>query len=196
MNSNDDVGGERRRREQVADLQAALDQARREARTDALTGIPNTRAYVEDLHSLDEEARSTDQPYAVIFFDVDNFHSLNRARSDVDGDHTLRVVATILSEQCRAGDMLYRKGGEEFVTLLPGTTLAEAMQIADRIRRSIEGAGIPHGGGQQNVTISAGVTVFDHERHPTADDVVAEASTLMAEAKTNGRNRVVGPSSD
>jgi diguanylate cyclase (GGDEF)-like protein len=190
------VTGERRRRKQIAALEAALDQARREARTDAMTGVPNIRAYLEELHLLDQEARTTGQPYAVIFFDVDNFHSLNRARGDANGDQTLRVVATVLCEHCRATDMLFRKGGEEFVALLPGTTMAEAVEIAERIRRSIQSAGIPHGGGQNTVTISAGVTVLDRQRHPTADDVVAEASTLMAEAKNKGRNRVVGPCSD
>lgn len=188
--SGDDEDWERRRKEEVGTLRADLDRATREARTDALTGIPNTRAYHEQLSALDEKARAAGRRYAVVFFDADDFHGLNRARGDAAGDDALRSIAELLSTSCRAGDLVFRKGGEEFVTFLPDTRLVEAVEVAERARLAIERAGIAHGGDRSVVTVSAGVAILDPSVHPTYTDVIADAAQAMKLAKDSGRNCV------
>jgi diguanylate cyclase (GGDEF)-like protein/PAS domain S-box-containing protein len=191
--SGEDADWERRRKDVVEWMQSEVDEARHEARTDALTGLPNTRSYQEVLDDLDEVARETERPYGVVFVDVDLFHELNRVRGDVQGDETLRQVAAVLAANCRDDDLLFRKGGEEFVVLMPSATVESALGVGERLRVAVEAAQIPHGGGQPTVTISAGVAVLDVHRHPTATSVIDEADGAMAAAKAAGRNRVCRP---
>ncbi len=185
----------RRRKEehvQLERLRARVRTLELESRTDALTGIPNARGYLEELEALDAETRRSGRPLGVIFFDLDDFHALNRARTDVAGDATLREVASILAAGCRRRDRVYRKGGEEFVVLLPDTDLEAAVGAAERLRAAVEAAGIPHGAapGRPVVTITGGVAVLDPARPVTRSDVIADASAAMSRAKIAGKNRV------
>jgi diguanylate cyclase (GGDEF)-like protein/PAS domain S-box-containing protein len=191
--SGEDADWERRRKDAVEWMRSEVEQAQREARTDALTGLPNRRHFEEVLEELDEMARETRRSYGVVFVDVDHFHALNRARSDVEGDDTLRQVAAVLGADCRADDFLFRKGGEEFVVLITEATVEHAFAVGERLRFAVETAQIPHGGGQLTVTISGGVAVLDVRRHPTATAVIDQASRAMATAKSAGRNRVCRP---
>jgi diguanylate cyclase (GGDEF)-like protein len=108
-------------------------------------------------------------------------------------DQVLCHVASILRLSLLSDATIARIGGDEFAVVLPATTLSKAMDLAQRIRRSVQTAQMPRGRNRDILTISAGVAVFDPERHSTADDVFTEAYGLMEEAKANGRNRVVGP---
>jgi diguanylate cyclase (GGDEF)-like protein len=186
-------GRERRSKDVVEWMRSEVEWARQEARTDALTGLRNTRRYQELLDNLDRVARETPRPYGVVFVDIDRFHELNRARSDVEGDDTLRRVAAVLAANCRDDDLLFRKGGDEFVVLIPEATIDHAFAVGERLRFAVEAAQIVHGGGQPTVTVSGGVAVLDVDRHLTATAVIDEASRAMALAKEAGRNRVCLP---
>jgi diguanylate cyclase (GGDEF)-like protein len=191
--SGDDADWERRRKDAMVWMRSVVEEAVLEARTDALTGLGNVRRLWEVLDDLDERARDTGRPYGVVFVDIDRFHKLNRARSDIEGDATLRQVADVLVANCRDDDLLFRKGGEEFVVLIPDATIEDAFAVGERLRVAVEAAQIPHGGGQPTVMISGGVAVLDVHRHPTAMAVIDEASRAMAVAKLAGRNRVCRP---
>jgi two-component system cell cycle response regulator len=187
--SGDDADWERRRKDSMKWMRDVVEEARHEARTDALTGLGNFRRLQEVLDDLDERARDTGRSYGVVFCDIDRFHHLNRARTDRAGDDTLREVADLLTANRRGDDLSFRKGGDEFVVLIPEATLEHAFAVGERLRFAVEAAQIPHNGGQPTVTISAGVAVLDVHRHPTAIAVVEEASEAMKLAKAAGRNR-------
>ncbi len=124
---------------------------------------------------------------------LDRFKDINDRFGMPTGDQVLCHVGTILRLTLPNDATIARVGGDEFAVVLPATTPRDAMEIAEGIRRSIQTARMPQGERQDIVTISAGVAVFDPQRHSTAHDVITEAFGLMAEAKANGRNRVVGP---
>jgi diguanylate cyclase (GGDEF)-like protein len=188
--SGEDEDWERQRKDAVEWMRNEVEEAREEARTDALTGLLNARRFWEVLDDLDELARSTGRMYGVVFVDVDHFHKLNRARGDSAGDDTLRRVADVLVANRRGDDLLFRKGGDEFVVLVPEATIEHAFAVGERLWSAVEAAQISHGGGQPIVTISGGVAVLDVRRHPTGAAVMDEASKAMGEAKEAGRNRV------
>jgi diguanylate cyclase (GGDEF)-like protein/PAS domain S-box-containing protein len=191
--SGRDDDWERRRKDAVEWMRDVVKEARQEARTDGLTGLPNTRRFHEVRDDLDAVARETGRRYGVVFVDIDRFHDLNRARGDSAGDDTLRRVADVLLANRRGDDLLFRKGGDEFVVLLPEATVEDAFAVGERLRLAVEAAQIVHGGGQPTVTISGGVAVLDVHRHPTATAVIDEADGAMAAAKAAGRNRVCRP---
>jgi diguanylate cyclase (GGDEF)-like protein len=191
--SDEDADSERRHKDAVDWMRNVVKEARQEARTDGLTGLHNVRRLWEVLDDLDEGARETGGSYGVVFIDIDRFHDLNRARGDSGGDDTLRRVADVLLANRRGDDLLFRKGGDEFIVLIPEATIEHAFAVGERLRFAVEAAQIVHGGGQPTVTISAGVAVLEVRRHPTATAVIDEADGAMALAKLAGRNRVCRP---
>jgi diguanylate cyclase (GGDEF)-like protein len=163
----------------------------REARTDPLTGLPNRRRLDEDLLALqaDDVTARPGARYAVVFADIDRFGAYNKAHGDDGGDLALRRVAAALAGACRTGDVAYRKGGEEFVVLLPGTDLPAATTAADRLRAAVADLGLPHGGNPDapQLTVSIGVAGSDLG---TSQEVLAAAGRAMLRAKAAGRNQV------
>jgi diguanylate cyclase (GGDEF)-like protein len=173
-------------------LQSDAESARSQARTDPLTGLPNTLRYQEDLTQLQARARRTGAPIAVLFIDLDEFGLVNKAFGQSRGDHTLVAVATLLESACRGGDVVYRVGGEEFVALLPDCDLPGACAAAERVRATVEAARIPHGArdGLAVVTLSIGAAAG---QGPAVDlaGVARTANRQMRMAKAGGRNCVL-----
>jgi diguanylate cyclase (GGDEF)-like protein len=114
------------------------------ARTDALTGLPNRLALNEESQRLAATARRSGRTYSALFVDIDHFSQYNKFYGDAAGDKTLIEVGRVMQAQCRAEDAVYRKGGEEFVVLLPDTELDQGVVIAERLRAAIFERGIPY----------------------------------------------------
>jgi diguanylate cyclase (GGDEF)-like protein len=163
-----------------------------DSRSDALTGLGNRRRQDEDLQLSADRAARYGGSFGVALFDVDRFKLFNDSAGHQAGDQVLRAVADALMAQCRAGDTLYRYGGEELLALLPAQEPDGAAAAAERMRAAVEALAIAHPGLEEGatVTVSAGVAVFD----PPADDGVARllerADAALYEAKQAGRNRV------
>jgi diguanylate cyclase (GGDEF)-like protein len=160
--------------------------------TDELTGIPNLRRYRERLAGLDAAARARGEPYSLAFCDIDSFGRYNKALGQAKGDQTLQSIAATILARMRAGDEVYRRGGEELVVLLPGTDLGTAASVAERIRRAVEDLGIRRGPapGAGIVTVSIGVASFDPMAPVDPGGVEAAADRAMVAAKHDGKNRV------
>lgn len=155
------------------------------ASRDALTGLYNRLAGARMLESLVAETQAAGQAFSVILADLDHFKHINDSRGHQAGDDALVTVGAILQAGIRGGDLAIRWGGEEFLVLAPGCGIAQAMELAERLRAGVARAEIPASG---PVTVSLGVAQL------AAGEAVAEllqrADEAMYRAKSGGRNRV------
>ncbi|MFK7928596.1 MAG: diguanylate cyclase [Myxococcota bacterium] len=163
-----------------------------EGRRDALTGIPNRLSLRDDIEQAQARAERGDAPYCVALFDIDNFKLYNDNLGHVAGDDALRAVAECLAAQCRAGDKVYRYGGEEFCALFHDQGLQGASIAAERMRAAVVALNIEHPANSAGpcVTVSAGVA-----RHPATESIDIEqvlqrADEALYESKAQGRDRV------
>lgn len=164
-----------------------------EARSDALTGLPNRRQFEEFLQKEIERTARYNHPIALLFIDIDDFKSLNDRYGHLEGDSVLKQLAEILRQNVRRSDMMARWGGEEFIAALVETDGAGAQKVAERIRRSIENARIHLDNGVMslNLTASVGVAVCESPgKLITVNTLIRKADQAMYEAKHLGKNRV------
>ena len=113
------------------------DQAVREGREDALTGLLNRRAFEEHVRMLKKEQLNHQQPYSLILFDVDMLKTINDRYGHIIGDEALKVIAFSARIQVRKSDIVYRLGGDEFAVLMPQTSLRNAQEAAKRIAAAV-----------------------------------------------------------
>ncbi|ARP89647.1 GGDEF domain-containing protein [Bordetella genomosp. 9] len=153
---------------------------RRESTTDALTSLLNRRGLLKAL----EEFTATGVPFSVAVIDIDHFKAINDRHGHDAGDEVIRALASLMRQGSRSNDVLARAGGEEFIMLLPATTLDDAVRAAERLRTAMATAVNPAG---DRVTISIGVSRYpDHGKEVRA--VLKEADKALYHAKNNGRN--------
>jgi diguanylate cyclase (GGDEF)-like protein len=162
----------------------------RVARIDALTQVANRLSMEEDLGALWSRVKRYGHRYSIAMIDVDRFKDYNDHFGHVAGDDALRRVASTVREQLRAGDGLYRYGGEEFVVLLPEQTRSVAARAMDRVRAAVEQLAIPTHGERRILTISLGVAELDLGGDATWQDWLRRADEALYRAKATGRNRV------
>lgn len=165
----------------------ALEVAERGATTDALTGLPNRRAFDALIATLRGRRRAGDG-FSLLMADIDRFKSLNDRYGHATGDAVLREVAGALAGGLRAGDTAARYGGEEFAIVLRGATSREAGEIAERLRLAVAGLTPAQLGVEEAVTVSIGVATAGQEEEPAA--VIARADRALYAAKAGGRDRV------
>jgi len=163
-------------------IQQKLGLLRHEALSDSLTGLANRRA----MGGLLEMLTQTEQPYAVLSLDIDHFKCVNDTFGHYAGDSALKHIAEILKRNSRASDLACRAGGEEFVLIMPETSMAIAKTIAERIRDNVACSNVPSVG---KLTLSIGVAC--REEASTSDSVLKLADERLYVAKQSGRNRVV-----
>lgn len=168
------------------------------ADTDALTGIANRRHFEQRLTLEWQRARREKRSIACIMIDVDWFKQFNDRYGHAAGDECLKRVAETLDENVkRATDVVSRYGGEEFVVLLPDTSLEGARAIAERLNAAVAELRIPHEARPETgrVTISAGVAAARPKRLSDKHALVSAADEALYGAKNRGRNCVLAASS-
>jgi diguanylate cyclase (GGDEF)-like protein len=156
------------------------------ASRDPLTGAPNRRAMTRELHIAAEAFRRHRVPVGLLVMDLDHFKRINDELGHEAGDRVLVDFARLVQSRCRAGDRLFRYGGEEFVLLLPGTRGDALRPLADELRRAVA-HGLRADG--REVTVSVGGAALQ----PGEDNNrwLARADAAMYQAKREGRDRVV-----
>ena len=158
------------------------------AERDALTGLHNRNFLLERLPDLIATHRRGERKLCLVAIDVDRFKSVNDTWGHAAGDGVLAHIARVLAEGVRPEDQAVRAGGEEFWLLLPDTSAARAIRVADRLRRDVSLADYcDHLPASWPVTISAGVAELGAER---PDEWMHRADQALYEAKRAGRNRV------
>jgi diguanylate cyclase (GGDEF)-like protein/PAS domain S-box-containing protein len=164
------------------------------SREDALTGLPNRRAYEQSLATEWRRALRNQRPLAVLLLDIDHFKAFNDHYGHPMGDACLRQVADVLRLGCRrSADTVARFGGEEFIAIFPETDAIDAAGVAEQMRASVADRAIPHGmaGELPMVTISIGVAALVPSNRLRAADLVRMADEALYAAKRAGRNQVV-----
>ena len=157
--------------------------------TDSLTGLYNRRGLFEFGRREVERARRFGRPLAAIMFDLDHFKRVNDTYGHATGDQVLASLAARCRQELREVDLLGRYGGEEFAVLLPEIELADAGQVAERLRQSTAQAPFATDQGPMEITISLGVAPLDDEC-PDLEALLQRADQALYAAKKAGRNRV------
>ncbi len=169
-----------------------LEQTRRMANTDGLTGLYNHRHLQERLQQEIERAGRYGRPLSVIMADLDHFKSFNDTYGHPRGDELLIAVAGTLRQLSRASDILARYGGEEFTLVLPETSAEKALVLAERVRQcvaALEVTGpLSRRGAETGVTLSLGVASL--AAGSTKEELIEAADVALYRAKRDGRDRV------
>ncbi len=172
-------------------LDAAVQEQRRLAITDALTGLYNRR-FGDEMVQLEAERTLRDgSSMSVVIIDLDHFKSVNDVHGHLAGDVVLGQAAVRVSAALRSSDVLVRWGGEEFFALLPGATGPEAVVVAQRMRTALSSRPLQLPSGERlRVTASFGLASFpSHSSH--VDQLIHAADKALYQAKTAGRDQVV-----
>ncbi len=158
---------------------------------DSLTGVFNRRFGVERLNEEYARASRQNTPLSVIMADIDHFKSINDRYGHLVGDRAIKTVVQVIKSLLREGDVLVRYGGEEFLVLLPGASMEDAMEIGERIRLKVAETPLKVGDSVVNITISQGVAGIPDVEVDTPMELVQYADEALYQAKENGRNRVI-----
>lgn len=167
-------------------LYALTERLNQAAETDTLTGLLNRRAF--GLIAGRELAQGNDRPCALALLDIDSFKKMNDTYGHTLGDAVLRHVAALCQQSIRQGDYCFRYGGEEFVILMPATTLDQAQAVMERARTTIADTPLEQDGQHLHVTISYGLAASP-EDGSQRELLVQHADDAMYAAKEAGRNR-------
>lgn len=156
---------------------------------DSLTHIPNQRGITASLLDAMAYANRYGHPLSVALVDLDLLRELNRQLSRKAGDKALQAVAAVFTDTLRMPDRAGRYGEEEFLVIMPNTTIKNAAKIAERIREGVEGADCGYGGQKIPVTVSIGASQY--RKGEDLERFLSRVDKALGMAKTSGRNRVV-----
>ena len=160
---------------------------------DGLTGLANRRAFDERMDREWRRSIREKSQISLIMIDIDHFKAYNDVCGHLAGDDCLKKVAQVLSQAMkRPSDLVARYGGEEFVAILPGTNIDGAVEIAEKIRKSVEDLGEPHPGSPTAplITISVGAASVLPELGTSFLAIISLADLALYHAKQSGRNVV------
>ncbi len=179
------------RRLEIA-LRRAVAELGRLSRTDALTGLPNRRHFVEALEREFQRAARYGSSLGLLIIDIDHFKRVNDTWGHLAGDKVLRDVAGILAYGLRQSDIAARFGGEEFAVLLPETDLEGATLVAERYRLDIAARQFTVESTSLQLTVSIGIAALPRTKADDATEFLRRADATLYLAKEAGRNRVMG----
>jgi diguanylate cyclase len=175
---------------EISELRQNLEVVRREALTDALTGIPNRKFFDTRLRTAAKDAMETGEPLCLIIADIDHFKKFNDTYGHQIGDQVLRLVARTLTDSVKGRDTPARYGGEEFAIVLPQTRLDDAMVLADQIRQTMMRRRIVRKETRDDLgTITLSIGAAGYRPGEPLTEIVRRADAALYFAKHNGRNR-------
>ncbi len=176
----------------ASELDEARGTATLQSLEDELTGVGNVKRFYSAIELEWKRAARTGSPVSLLLVDLDQFRLYNERSGHASGDDCLRSVArTLAAGVSRAGDLLARFGGEEFVVMLPATAHDAALNVAHRLVRKVRDLSLPHeASGPGIVTVSVGAATVEPSESNSPAVLVAAAEEALRAAKAEGRNRV------
>jgi diguanylate cyclase len=174
---------------EAQELHSKLDLEKHDARLDPLTGIANRKSFDERFNLEIARRAQGGTPFVMLLWDIDNFKVINDSYGHRAGDRVLQSVASCFASALRATDFVARIGGEEFAVLLIGLRLAEAVNVANQVRTTVERLRFHFRGTPVHVTVSCGIT----ELHEADESEAAfdRADAALYRAKSGGKNLCV-----
>jgi diguanylate cyclase len=176
---------------EVNKLKKELEQSKREAKTDTLTGLANRKAFDELVNKVTVDADGSGLDVCLLFCDLDNFKDINDKHGHLVGDQVLKVVANTLKDSVKGRDLVARYGGEEFSIILLNTSLQNAKGLADNIRKEVASKRIQRKDTQESlgqITISFGVARYVPSEG--VESFMQRADRALYMSKRKGRNCV------
>ncbi len=175
----------------MEELQRDLEQVRKEAMTDGLTGLANRKAFDAALDRVSSDTQSEQGSFTLLMVDIDHFKSFNDNYGHQVGDQVLRLVARTLIEGVKGKDIAARYGGEEFAIILPDTNLTAGVAVGNNLRKAVATKDVINrttGEKLGRITMSVGVAEYINGENMT--DLIERADAALYTAKHNGRNQV------
>jgi diguanylate cyclase len=169
--------------------QHAIEEQRKKAMHDALTGLPNREAYQQRLEQEVNRLQRYGNKLSLMVCDIDLFKRINDNYGHLAGDKVLKIIAKSLQVNLRDSDFIARFGGEEFVALMPETSKEEAKIVAEKLRKKVESSPFNFKKEPVQITVSFGISEFGEG--DSATDVFERADKALYKAKENGRNQVL-----
>jgi diguanylate cyclase len=176
---------------EIKSLQKELEEVRRQATRDALTGLANRSTFMAALEEAIGQLAVGSGELCLVLFDIDHFKRVNDTYGHLVGDKVIRFVAELLRKNIKGKDTACRYGGEEFALLLPDTPLIGARQLAENIREELAGSKLVRTGTRESlgqITLSAGVARCRSDEECT--NLIDRADQALYRSKHDGRNRV------
>ena len=173
----------------AADLKNAREGLEQLSDTDELTGLNNRRAFNKVLEAETRKAARYDRPFSVLMLDADDLKTVNDECGHAVGDKLIVTIAQVINESLRKTDFLARYGGDEFVAILTEAPIDKAVEVAERIRASVENTSFSADGKRVASTISIGVSCYSQELDEE-DIILAQADKKLYESKDKGKNTV------
>ncbi|MBI9045851.1 MAG: diguanylate cyclase [Anaerolineaceae bacterium] len=158
--------------------------------SDSITGLFNHRYFYEMGAQELERAKRYQKDFVILFFDIDNFKTINDTYGHLNGDMVLKIISENCGNQLRETDIFARYGGDEFAVILSETSTEEALQAAERLRIAVEEKIIGIEQGSFQVTISIGLTEFDAKNDKKIGDLIQRADEALYNSKARGKNCV------
>jgi diguanylate cyclase len=177
--------------EAMAELQRDLENIKKEALTDGLTGLSNRKSFDTEIKRILAEAKEGEMTFSLLMVDIDHFKSFNDNFGHQIGDQVLRLVARTLTDGVKGRDICARYGGEEFAIILPDTPLRAGVIVAEALRKAVATKDVINrntGEKLSRITMSVGVAEFHTDEE--VEDIIERADAALYTAKHNGRNQV------
>lgn len=157
--------------------------------TDCVTGIKTRRYFLESIHAEWSRASRSGRPFSLVLIDLDKFKAVNDNQGHLQGDLVLARVGLILEQKCRHSNVVARYGGDEFIVLMPETSVEQAHVLGERLRAALDHDPLLR---ENGVTGSIGVGSFPLHG-ATIEDIIRQADQAMYCSKSSGGNRVSIP---
>ncbi|NWD85806.1 diguanylate cyclase [Pseudomonas sp. K5002] len=172
----------------ISDLKRVEEELRALSITDSLTGIHNRRYFQDRLKAEMIRVKRASGALSVIMFDIDHFKRINDGYGHLAGDKVLKIIATVLRKRLRPNDFIARFGGEEFVLLMPNSSLSDALAVGETLRAAIQACPFHFKGEPVTITVSMGMAQFQPGER--SDLALKRADEALYRAKAAGRNQV------
>jgi len=181
------IGELTRTQKETLMLKEQLHESKQKMLRDPLTGLPNRMAFDERITLEINRCKRNNENICIAMWDLDHFKKVNDTYGHDAGDRVLKLLAKIISTRVRKVDMFSRIGGEEFVLLMPDTSLENALNLNNQLRDSLANSGFHYDGAPCPITASVGIARI--EEYDNSESVMRKADEALYKSKREGRNR-------